>query len=402
MTIFMIFKAQRLRILCTLFVLIWAAPNACGLILHDNNDPDPGWTDHPDPEVVGAYHNYASCVAIAPNYIVTSRHAGIPGSLYIKFGGVRYEVSEIYEESTTEPVDPYTKPVDLRIMKLQNADLDSFVLPHNGSFSEIGKEMFMAGRGARRKDPYENGSQEGYTWSSVDTNQLTFGSNRFDANSGYMNSGTGGELTSDTIRSDFDALDNPFRYPTEYEASMGGGDSGSGWFVKNTSGQWFLAGIGIGVSHLDYSFYEPSSDCNWAVKISTYHDWIESVVDRSCPNHRKTDMDDNCVVDSYDFKEFLGKWMSDTCTANNNYCTGADTNGPDANQDGVVNYFDAVKMFKELQYSPFLGDGPPSPTSSVQKLNRAYQIAKSWVSSGGMHAEEVKITMTAVPPAGAR
>ena len=69
--------------LTSLFVYLVMATSAFGIILQDDLQPP----DHPDNAVVGAWGVNASCVAIAPNYILTCRHQGGGIGTLIKMGG---------------------------------------------------------------------------------------------------------------------------------------------------------------------------------------------------------------------------------------------------------------------------------------------------------------------------
>ncbi len=394
-------NGRLLQTLCVLIALLLSVPSVYALIIHPEGEPDASWTDHPNPEVIGAYHSYATCVAIAPNYIVTTRHAGVPSNLYIQFEDIRYEVEEIYEQSGEDAVD-------MRVMKLKNADLDSYVLPHDGSFSEIGRDIFIGGRGARRNSTLiEDEIPYAYTWTSVNSAYLKYGTNRIDSDPAWMASTCSGACRSDIIQADFDAVFELNEYSTDHESTMGGGDSGSGWMVKDSQGQWFLAGLGLAVEQMDVAqfrrvygpdAYVPDPDLFWGVKVSSYYDWIESNVDRSCPDHRKTDMDDNCVVNAQDLGRFLEYWMSpNACSASNNYCNGADTN-----MDGTVNYLDASGLYGEMNFAQVAAGGSALPTeASPLKLQRAYQVAQNWIHLGAVEASaHPRLTMTATPPAG--
>ncbi len=75
--------------LCRFAILLCCLCAVCpvwGIVLHTDNEPNLAtWVDRPSTGVVGRWGTNASCVAIAPNYVITTRHQGISSGTTVEF-----------------------------------------------------------------------------------------------------------------------------------------------------------------------------------------------------------------------------------------------------------------------------------------------------------------------------
>jgi len=328
--------------IAAVFVLAVMSSAVYGLVLHPGGEPDMGtWTDHPNVAVVGRVHYYnastgsnyyGSCVAIAPNFIITARHivADVGSSVYL--GGVEYKVRAVWYEPSTDG------SADLRVCGIslpsgEPANLSEYAGLYTVA-NELNKDIVMGGygkgRGAEVPLPPEGPPYYGYAWSGGNTVQR-WGQNKI---GGYATV-TSGSYTSNAVIADFDALGVGGARP--YEATVAVWDSGGGWFI-NASGVWKLAGISAYVSRGDASWYDDPEtglpDSLYAVRISSYYTWINEVLAEGfCMLPMAADITDDCKVDIEDLSELASEWLRNDCGVSNNWCDGADY-GP---QDGVVN-----------------------------------------------------------------
>ena len=120
---------------------------AGAVILYPEDDAAAGSIPRPSGNVVGQWSNNGSCVAIRPNYVLTTRHQGGGVGTTVTFGGTPYVVAEEIPVGSA----------DLRIARLttpggQPANLTDFVPVYNGDDSATGQVSRWAGfgRGARR------------------------------------------------------------------------------------------------------------------------------------------------------------------------------------------------------------------------------------------------------------
>lgn len=260
-----------------------------GLVLHPDNEPDLAvWTDRPDANVVGKWISYpsdpndandrASCVAVAPTYVITTRHQGGGTGAEVEIGGVVYSIaSMIYHPDDPDPEIPENYRVDLRLVKLVDADLDAFVPPN--TIDDIEDEIvviggFGLGRGA---DLTTDDIVYGYQWQDrkvYKNNYQRWCTNIVDSNSIYSGNG----YNTCIIEADFDGTN--IAGVTDYEGIGAEFDSGCGWFIKDGD-QWKVAGLTRGVEHFGESWFNeqnrprrPDADIFNAVQISPYADWI--------------------------------------------------------------------------------------------------------------------------------
>jgi hypothetical protein len=240
--------------------LITSAP-AFGVIMHNDDEP----TDRPHDDVIGRWSYNASCVAIAPNYIITTRHQGGGVGSSIVIGGNTYTAAEVWNHSSA----------DLRIVRI-NASLANYVSLYTES-DESGKDFVLGGFGKGRGDPLVTGGgvTYGYEWSGIDNQTQRWGTNHVDATQPGYSGGT--SYSSDVLRADFDESG------TAYEAALSEWDSGGGWFIK-VGDEWQLAALSAYVEHNDETWFLNNisglsdPDMFRSIRISSYDTWITETI----------------------------------------------------------------------------------------------------------------------------
>ena len=130
-----------LKKLVVLLVISLSAGVAEAIVLHPDAEPDmQSWTDRPHIDVLARWGINASCVVIAPNYIITVQHQGGGTHTPVVVAGNTYSIAEIWNHSDA----------DLRIARLDNADLQQYV-GLCGLRDEPGRDIAMAGFGDGRE-----------------------------------------------------------------------------------------------------------------------------------------------------------------------------------------------------------------------------------------------------------
>lgn len=267
-----------LTVVAVVVLYLSSVTPAFGVILHPDGEPGVGWTDKPNDNVVGQWGNNASCVAIASNYVITTRHQGWKSTVVI--GGVTY-----YTQTVTDGDGGGTgNNADIRIARittdaegLHDANLTDYVGLYTGT-DEAVQNFVLGGFGEGREDTLKtsSGVAYGYSWTGTDKSNetLRWGTNRVDA---VVSDVHVGSYISDTIRGDFDETG------TEYEAASAEYDSGGGWFIK-VGGEWQLAALSAYVEHLDETWFRNSVTGNldpdqfWGIRISSYSEWIDNTI----------------------------------------------------------------------------------------------------------------------------
>lgn len=313
------------RLAAALLLLCITGPAAMGIVLHPDGEPNlTTWTDRPDSNTVGRWSNNASCVAIAPNYIITTNHQGSASSVVI--GGVTYLIDQTW----------YHPTADFRVVKLYSANLTTYVDMYTNT-DEDEKPIVIGGFGKRR-DPDDIDNP--YTWTTEPNNinnPLLFGTNEIDR----VDFADTESYDSDILVAHFDSLS-----ASTYECTIAYFDSGGGWFIKDGS-EWKAAGLSRGLKVVGESWFTsgtpPTLDKNYldAVRVSTYASWVDSLSLTTCSQPVPGDFDGDCIVDYYDLVEFISYWLADNCSAGNNYCQGSDFE-----QDGDVDLIDYNKFLE--------------------------------------------------------
>jgi len=262
-------------------LLAWAAP-APALVLHPSDEGPP--PVRPLDAAVGQWMSNASCVAIDPNYIITTRHqgGGVGGTVVI--GGLAYTIAEEFDHSTA----------DIRVVRLTNSDgtdanLSYYIPPYTAS-DEATKTVVIGGYGkGRGADLVSGGVTYGYTWAGTSNTTLRWGANRVDSTTTPTNLYSLG-----TLNADFDGPSAaPDQFHVPYEAAVAQWDSGGGWFINvgtDSSPVWQVAGLSHGAQNAanQESLFlsstdptQPAPDGMDAVRVSTYAAWIAAVEARS-------------------------------------------------------------------------------------------------------------------------
>jgi len=251
-------------LLVTACALIAMQP-ASALVLHPGDDP-PNLLSTPLDAVVGRWGNNASAVAIAPNYVITTRHQDLPASgvgIHVVFGGTTYVVAQIIVEPSG---------ADLRIARLETlggdpANLTSYLGIYDQT-DEVTQGVVLGGFGEGRG---ANIGGTGYVWSGVEGTQR-WGANTIDNSFDNQKSG---DYTNDILVADFDS-DAIGVYA---EATLAAGDSGGGWFI-NDGGVWKVAALNQGVEVEDennpnQAIFTPAEELS-GVRLSSYSSFINA------------------------------------------------------------------------------------------------------------------------------
>ncbi len=296
-----VFKAKICTAVLACLVCILPAGPVFAIVLHNDDEP----TNTPNPGVLGSWYNDASCVVVAPNYIVTTRHQGGAGTVTI--GGLTYNVTQDIPHSTA----------DLRVARIikpggEHANLANWAELYTMQMgSEIGEEIVLGGFGKSRGVALETeGTTYGYSWTtegSVGT-QLRWGTNEIH-NTGTRADNQG--RTSQVVIADFDDPDAPQGHPSQYEAAPAEFDSGGGWFIPDGD-LWYLAGLSRGAEHalLDQTWFRNNVDPDDldpdsldAVRISSYANWIYDQI------RHDGDANGDLVVDIVDLTVVAANWF---------------------------------------------------------------------------------------------
>ncbi len=246
-------KSSKNLFLCFIFfvVISISCPVSKAIILHDENQP----STHPSNSVMGRWTTNGSCVAVSPDFIVTTRHQGGGLGTTVTFNGVSYKVVQIYN----------VPDVDLRVIRVKTfsdtvANLD-FVDVYTGT-GETNQEFVIGGYG--KYSCSENNPIDGYNWCGSSNDVLRWGTNLVDGSQDVAPESLSYQSTC--LLADFDR-----RPKTAYEAAIAEWDSGGGWFMD--SGGWKLIAVNAYVLHPANRTLFGENFCG--VRISSYaNDYI--------------------------------------------------------------------------------------------------------------------------------
>jgi hypothetical protein len=323
------------QILLIMFLFCLDNP-VLGIILHPNGEPNPvTWIDRPQSGIVGRWCSNGSCVAVSRNCVITTQHqGGTSGQVVID--GKSYNIAQIWNHSTA----------DLRVVKLENANLRYFVKPYTNT-NETNKEIRIGGYGRGRGTILQtSGITYGYAWDGSSNTTLRWCTNKINDTSTVF-----GAYTSDILIADFDGLGEG--NSTIYEGTIAEYDSGGGWFIYD-GGEWKVAGLSRGVeihyaeghegdnSYLLYeAWFRERSDPNElhpdyldSVRISSYATWITDTI----PEVVAGDLNGDDQVDFRDFSVFANYWLTTDCQYPD-WCLGTDYE-----PDGDVDFSDLAFM----------------------------------------------------------
>ena len=321
------------------------------LVLHPTGAPPVNWTGQPHDSVVGRWATNASCVAVGPNHIITTRHqkGGVGNSVI--FAGVSYKVAQEW----IEPDEPGSLGnADLRVCRIetpndQPANLQHYVQLYTAT-DEVGQQPVFGGYGKGRGNTLwtNNNKPYAYIWDNSFGNTIQrWGTNRIDSFPPSPLETVLEEvaLLTESLFVDFDDLN--VTGATPYEAATADFDSGSGAFVPCGS-SWKVLGLnafvlGNSEGHgSDISAFRKSSNTNLpdpellgVVRISAYAAWINGIVPvNNCVTYLP-DLDGNCLVANFELNQLAQNWGRQDCSAGNNHCDGVDWF-----QDGSINLTD--------------------------------------------------------------
>jgi hypothetical protein len=182
---------------------------------------------------------------IAPNYFITAAHLGgasLVGNTPFVYQGTTYTTTAAY-------TDPNT---DLCIYQVSGV-FPSYAPLYTNPGGEVGQGLVVFGRGTQRGNPVTlpNGQVGGWYWGAGDSVQR-WGQNTVNSIVQDPQAGT-------LLYATFSASGGP------NEATLSGGDSGGGVFIKGANGVWDLAGVNYAVDGPFYTDDQGSNPFNGAM-----------------------------------------------------------------------------------------------------------------------------------------
>ena len=333
-------------------LLLLIASGAFALVLHPASEPPANWANKPPDSIVGRWRTNASCVAIAPNYIITVRHQGGSVGSSVFFDGVEYLVKQIWNEPSTDG------SADMRICRIETlsadpADLQHYAQPYTLT-DEVTQpqDVAIGGYGVSRGTTLftNNNKPYAYDWDySFGNTVQRWGSNHVDPipltnfpQSPITASTSSGTHTTEYILADFDDLNQ--NGTTSFESIVAEHDSGGGWFIQ-CGNSWKVLGLSLyllsetghpektSLFRTNTAANQPDPDYFTAIRISSYAAWINSIVPQpTCVSFVAGDFSGDCMTDDTDLNLLINEWMRTDCSAVNNDCSGVDFQ-PDGSVD---------------------------------------------------------------------
>ena len=276
--------SRKLLIIFASAVLVLCMPFFCfAVVLHPGAEPDiADLTSLVHEDAVGRWGSNASCVAISPDCIITTRHQGGGVGTNIVIGATTYKVSQLINLS-----------VDLRVVRITTlagdpANLTEYAQLYTGA-GESGQDIILGGYGKGRGVELQTGGETyGYAWADEGNTTLRWATNEI---TGTATGNTSYGLT-DLLYADFDDLPgnmtNPQKNshdPTDYEGIQADHDSGAGWFLENTGELVAIIAYLDPANDREESWFRdpcnPSTfdpDVFYGIKISSYDDEITPII----------------------------------------------------------------------------------------------------------------------------
>ncbi len=311
--------------------------------------------DAPAPAVVGAWGATGSCVAIAPNYVITAKHVSTTtdGSAVHIAGNTYY---------TTDTVDHGS--ADLRVARLVTANnapanLTEYVSPYTGQGELLFENMVIGGVGKVRGESLQSDEVVyGYRWADNPDRQVRFGVNRVDS--------FAPQQAMHMIRADFDGPDDMDNL--EGESILAAGDSGGGWFAREND-QWWLIGIGRSVSNSGPEAWfrdpanptTPDADTTLALRVSSYTEWLFQNI--ALGRVLEGDLNLDGTVDGADAAILQSNYGSDRTNL-------LWTDG-DLTADGTVTFDDAWVLLQNYGTTSTPIPDVPEPTTAMLLISAA-------------------------------
>jgi hypothetical protein len=329
------------------FLLLYAT-KAEAIILHPENNLIPD-TERPHDNVVGRWHDDASCVVIAPNYIITAVHQesdiNIAKTQKVIVAGVSYTVDNIIQHTAA----------DLRLVKLKHANFTEYVTVYTGT-DETDTVAVLGGYGDGVGSILESSTtppvKYGYSWDNSSNSTLRWGTNEIKFFHSLAE-------TEDSLVTEFGRpyASNIKTTTTEYESAIADHDSGGGWFIYNeVIDEWQVMGLSLYVGsykgipeHSEQTWFlngdntdQVAPDLNFALRLSKYAEWIIDNMESTCDEYREADFNGDCVVDTADLSHLASVWLNIDCDESNNFCEHGDLL-----PDGVVDFNDFVVFTRQ-------------------------------------------------------
>ena len=338
-------------------VLLLCRPTL-GVIIHPVDEG--AIFDAPAPAVVGAWGSTGSCVAIAPNYVVTAKHVSTTTN-----GAAVHIAGKTYYATNTVDHDS----ADLRVARIVTANnapanLTQYVSPYMGDGELLFENMVIGGVGkVRGESLMSEGVVYGYRWADNTTGEVRFGVNRVDS--------IAPNVTMSLIRADFDGpydMDN-----LEGESIPAGGDSGGGWFAREND-QWWLMGISRSVSNNGPEAWfrdpadptTPDADTTLALRVSSYTEWLFQNI--SLGRILEGDLNLDGTVDGADAAILQSNYGSDQSTL---LWTDGDLTG-----DGKVTFNDAWLLLQNYGATSAPIPDVPEPTTAMLLISAAAMLLR--------------------------
>lgn len=336
-------------------VISLSGQRASAIVLHTGHDPNLAkWTDRPHTAITGRWGKNGSCIAIAPNYVITTTHQGGSLATIVTIDGVGYSIDKIFNYPLiSQPADPNHYKIDLRLVKLNSANLENYAEIYTASDEEsVSGYTILTGFGLGRDDNVElstGGITYGYQWQNQNAKNfnLRYATNEIDDT--LVNH----KLSEPYI---FDVLVAHFGESTDtlYEGSISKFDSGGGWFIKY-DGAWKLVALNWGSSFHEnpngpaQSWFrdktnpnDPAPDTMIGLRLSPHVNWIMNTIENVCDQYPGTDFNGDCIVDTADLAHFAQQWLNTECDETNNFCEHADLF-----RDGKVDAKDFAKLAQQ-------------------------------------------------------
>ncbi|MCC5830605.1 MAG: hypothetical protein JJU36_14250 [Phycisphaeraceae bacterium] len=340
----------RLLALAALLPGLHAVPSYA-IVLHE-----PVYTGQVPPDAwIGKWGNYASAVAIDPNFVLVSRHQSGGIGTVVTIADVAYQVVEKFEHGSA----------DLAVARIIRTDGAPAMLPtwaplhsNDEHGQDWGRGFVMGGYGSTTGQELftSSGEHYGYQWGAK-PQDVVWGANTIDR---VIFKIPGNSYFSNGLQAQFDGPESAEAVPGE--AIGAGGDSGGGWFLHDPSAGWSLAGLTVQVQTGGESRFAdpitaaPAPDLTYAVRINNYRTWINNILATFQPMPGDVDLDG--LIEHNDLlvvQEHLGKnpasWQTGDFTGNNRVSlrdafllmenfTGIVPAKGDANVDGHVDHED--------------------------------------------------------------
>ena len=326
---------KRVLVIITLSWLVLFTAQTNAIILHPNYEPDDDWTGRPNNDVIGRWATNASCVAVGPNLVITTRHQGGGVGTTVVFGTNSYTVKEVINHSA-----------DLRLAMLTSANLTEYA-DINFANNEVDQQFVVGGYGVGNGDSKRiMGNTLGYYWlypdSSPNNLVLRWGTNQSvaiaETETGYL---------TQVLVSQFDPQPS-----TDYECTYAEHDSGGGWFIQDGN-IWKVIGLNRGT----YGLIDANGTYSAFKQISFRFGSYDKYPNDPLPNYMPKDSSGNpeilnyldavrvstyadWITDNMNFLELINlseQWLNTGCDETNGYCNSADTA---EYRDGTVNLKD--------------------------------------------------------------